>query len=89
MTAEEIKTLDDFTKKFASELTSFGAHERGNIGYATGLFRKLAAEYASQQRTEGIKEGFEAARDVFRECSDGCEREHTYFDVEDYLSTKR
>jgi len=64
MKAEEIKALDDFTKKFAQEAFAFEAqHGYLNGGFVTGVFRKLASDYASQQRTEGIKEGFEAARE--------------------------
>jgi len=91
MTAEEIKALDAITKKFAHELGEFErTHGTINGGFATGLFRKLATEYASQQRTEWIKQGFEAARDVESECKVwNCEGNvRKYPTADDYLNSK-
>lgn len=55
----------------------------GNLSLA---IHKMLEEYASQQRTEGIKEGFEAARlplvDEGRNCGD------LFLTVEGYLNSK-
>lgn len=53
------------------------------------IYRAMEA-YASQQRTEGIREGFEAARDVLCECKVwNCEgSEKKYPTADDYLNSK-
>lgn len=81
------KTLDDFSKEFTNVIGEYEMKHGGiiSVGFATGLFRKLATAYASQQRTEGIREGFEAARD-------GHGFKYTYFQydtVDDYLNSKQ
>jgi len=87
MTVEEIKTLDAITTKFAQELGEFKRTQGTiNAGYVTGLFRKLAAEYSSQQRTEGIKEGFEAAREI--DPLSNFQHNILYPTVDDYLNSK-
>lgn len=74
-------------------------HEQANFnkwlkeltGNEYAHFLYMLEEYASQQRTEGIKQGFEAAREVESECKVwNCEGNvRKYPTVDDYLNSKK
>lgn len=88
MTAEEIKQqlikkhLTGWTGLESASINHYA--ETGKISGSLSIaIHKMLDEYASQQRTEGIKEGFDAAR----------ERRYLspynkYNTVEDYLNSK-
>lgn len=85
------KTLDDFSKEFTNVIGKYEMKHGGiiSVGIATGLFRKLATEYASQQRTEGIREGFDAARErMVNDTIEGTFYTPVYDTVEAYLNSK-
>ena len=81
MTAEEQKIYD--------KLIEFGLGEIPNDENVTMYYPALVdaiKEYASQQRTEGIKEGFEAAREW--DITADAPNRYLYFTVDDYLNSK-
>lgn len=73
-------TYED-AKKFVA--TKHGLGSTLVTGHRESYFKEAAMLYASQQRTEGIREGFEAARD---------RKDQTfalvYQTIEDYLNSK-
>lgn len=70
-------------------------HEQANFnkwlkeltGNEYAHFLYMLEEYASQQRTEGIREGFEAARRY--DLSADAQNKVLYFTADDYLNSKK
>jgi len=57
-------------------------------GHRASYFEEAALLYASQQRTEGIREGFEAAREKWQHMPPLDIEPDRYKSLDDYLNSK-